>query len=153
MKNVVKVFLVLFIFSGLRAQTQNEKGLYIDNDGELFNGVIQKTDKNLKTTFTIKNGLIDGEAMCLYSSGQLMEKGNFVKGQKDEKWIRFNENGITIALAFYKNGKKTGTWFVFDDNGTKRFEMNYLEGQKTGIWTNWDEQGLILASKNYSQLN
>ena len=26
MKNVVKVFLVLFIFSGLRAQTQNEKG-------------------------------------------------------------------------------------------------------------------------------
>jgi antitoxin component YwqK of YwqJK toxin-antitoxin module len=31
--------------------------------------------------------------------------------------------------------------------------MNYLEGQKTGIWTNWDEQGLILASKNYSQLN
>ena len=153
MKNVVKVFLVLFIFSGLRAQTQNEKGLYIDNDGELFNGVIQKTDKNLKTTFTIKNGLIDGEAMFLYSSGQLMEKGNFVKGQKDEKWIRFNENGITIALAFYKNGKKTGTWFVFDDNGTKRFEMNYLEGQKTGIWTNWDEQGLILASKNYSQLN
>ena len=153
MKKVVIVVLSVLSFGFLNAQTQNDKGLYIDSDGELFNGTISKTQNSIKSDFNVKEGVIDGEASYYYASGQLMEKGVFTKGQKDEKWTRYNENGTTSAIAFYNLGKKTGTWLVYDENGKKRFEMNYTDGEKTGVWTNWDENGTVASTKDYSHAN
>lgn len=145
----------------MNAQKLNDKGLYVNYDeksailanGELFNGVVSESKDGIKSELTIKEGLVDGPANYYYASGQLMETGFFAKGQKDQKWTRYNENGTVSAIAFYALGKKTGTWLVFDENGKKRFEMNYSDGQKTGIWTSWDEAGAIVSSKNYSQVN
>ena len=157
-----KIALILSVFSlsFLNAQTQNDKGLYINENnapglfnGDLFNGVISKTQNGIKSDFTVKEGVIDGEATYFYASGNVMEKGMFTKGRKDQKWIRYNENGSTAAIAFYNLGKKTGTWLVFDENGKKRFEMNYTDGEKTGVWTNWDENGAVASTKNYSLAN
>lgn len=153
MKKVIFLVLSVLSFSFLNAQTQNDKGLYIDSEGELFNGTITQTQNGLKSEFQVKDGLISGDANYYYASGKLMENGSFTNGQKDHKWIRYNENGTTSAIAFYSLGKKTGTWLVFDENGKKRFEMNYLNGEKTGVWTNWDENGSVASSKDYSQAN
>lgn len=153
MKKVVFLVLSVLGFSFLNAQTQNDKGLYIDSDGELFNGTISKTQNNIKSDFNVKEGVIEGDASYYYASGQLMEKGTFTKGQKDQKWIRYNENGTTSAIAFYNLGKKTGTWLVYDESGKRRFEMNYTDGEKTGVWTNWDENGTVASTKDYSHAN
>lgn len=153
MKKVVFLVLSVLSLSLLTAQTQNDKGLYIDSDGELFNGIVTQTQNELRSEFQVKEGIIDGEAKYFYASGKLMETGTFTKGQKDQKWIRFNENGATSAVAFYNLGKKTGTWLVFDDNGKKRFEMNYMDGEKTGTWTSWNETGAVVSTKDYSKLN
>jgi len=153
MKKVVILVLSVLAFSFLNAQNLNDKGLYIDSDGELFNGTISKTQNNIKSDFTVKEGVIEGEATYYYASGKLMEKGMFTKGQKDQKWVRYNENGTTSAIAFYNLGKKTGTWLVYDERGNKRFEMNYTDGEKTGIWTSWDENGTVAGTKDYSQAN
>lgn len=159
MKNIALI-LSVFSLSFLNAQTQNDKGLYIDDSnnaglasGQLFNGVISKTQNGIKSDFNVKEGVIDGEATYFYASGNLMEKGIFTNGKKDQKWTRYNENGTTSAIAFYSLGKKTGTWVVFDESGKKRFEMNYADGEKTGVWTNWDENGAVASTKNYSQVN
>jgi antitoxin component YwqK of YwqJK toxin-antitoxin module len=160
MKKVV--FLVLSALSfGLNAQKLNEKGLYVNYDensailynSELFNGIVSETKDGIKAELTIKEGVVDGPVNYYYASGNLMETGVFTKGQKDQKWIRFNENGTTSAIAFYNLGKKSGTWLVFDDMGKKRFEMNYADGEKTGIWTSWDENGAVISTKDYSQAN
>ena len=82
-----------------------------------------------------------------------METGSFDNGKKDQKWLRYTENGSISAVAFYSLGKKTGTWLVFDDKNNKRFEMNYNNGEKTGVWTSWDENGLVANTKDYSQTN
>src|SRR4051812_2815852 len=157
-----KIALILSVFSlsFLSAQVQNDKGLYIENgsrpdlaNGNLFNGVISKTQDGIKSDFTVKEGVIEGEATYYYASGNVMEKGMFAKGQKDQKWTRYNENGTVSAIAFYALGKKAGTWVVFDDNGKKRFEMNYADGEKTGVWTNWNESGAVVSTKNYSIAN
>ena len=160
MKKVLIVVLSVLSFGSLSSQTQNDKGLYINDDntpglfnGELFNGVISKVDNGVKSEFTVKEGVIEGEAKYYYASGKLMESGMFTKGQKDQKWIRYNENGTTSAIAFYNLGKKTGTWLVYDENGKKRFEMNYTNGDKTGIWTSWDENGIVASTKDYTQVN
>ena len=160
MKKVVIVVLSALSFGFLNSQTQNDKGLYINDNstpglfnGELFNGVISKTQNGIKSEFTVKEGVVEGEATYYYASGKVMEKGMFTKGQKDQKWVRFNENGSTSAIAFYNVGKKTGTWLVFDETGKKRFEMNYTDGEKTGVWTNWDENGAVAGTKDYSHAN
>ncbi len=157
MKKLVVIVLSVLITGVINAQIQNEKGLYIDNssnpglfNGPLFNGVISKVQDGVKADFTVKEGIIDGEATYFYASGNKMETGTFTKGQKDQKWTRYNENGTVSAIAFYNLGKKTGTWLVYDETGKKRFEMNYNNGEKTGVWTNWDENGAVASTKNYN---
>ena len=150
MKKLALVVLSIVSLNYLNAQTQNDKGLYVDSEGNLFTGVVEKTQNAIKTDYTVKEGVISGEATYYYASGNKMETGTFTNGQKDQKWVRFNENGTTSAIAFYNLGKKTGTWLVFDENGKKRFEMNYSNGEKTGVWTNWDETGAIASTKNYN---
>ncbi len=132
------------------AQTLNDKGLYIDSEGNLFNGVVQKTENNIKTDFNVKDGVINGDVTYYYASGNKMETGTFTNGVKDLKWTRFNQNGSLSAIAFYKAGKKDGTWLVYDETGKKRFEMNYNNGEKTGVWTSWDEAGAVAGTKNYN---
>lgn len=141
---------MLFIIGTTSAQTLNDKGLYIDSEGELFTGTVSTVKNNIKNELAVKNGVISGTANYYYTSGKLMESGTFENGLKDKKWIRFNENGTISATAFYNLGKKTGTWLVYDDLGNKRFEMNYNNGDKTGIWTNWGDDGSILSTKSYA---
>ncbi|MBL7912318.1 MAG: toxin-antitoxin system YwqK family antitoxin [Bacteroidia bacterium] len=149
MKKLVVIVLSVLITGVTNAQIQNEKGLYIDSEGNLFNGTIEKTVNAVKTDFTVKEGVVNGEATYYYASGNKMETGMFTNGQKDQKWTRFNENGTVSAIAFYNVGKKTGTWLVYDETGKKRFEMNYNNGEKSGVWTNWDETGAVASTKNY----
>lgn len=145
--------LAVLVGLNLNAQQLNEKGLYITSDNELFSGVIASTNNSVKSEISVKDGVVNGEATYFYASGKVMESGMFTDGKKDQKWMRYNENGTTSAIAFYSLGKKSGTWLVFDEKGTKRFEMNYANGEKTGVWTNWDENGLVVNSKNYSIAN
>jgi antitoxin component YwqK of YwqJK toxin-antitoxin module len=160
MKKSVFILAALLSLNVLHAQTLNEKGLYVDDNytaalfnGELFNGVVTKTQDGIKSEFTVQEGVLNGAANYYYASGKLMESGTFTKGQKDQKWVRFTENGAVSAIAFYNLGKKTGTWLVFDENNKKRFEMNYDNGEKSGVWTSWDENGAVAATKIYGQLN
>lgn len=159
MKKLV-VISMLVVGLGLHAQTLNEQGLYIDNDsdnalfhGKLFNGTVSKTQDNIKSELSVKEGVIEGPANYYYASGKLMETGSFTKGLKDQKWVRYNESGSISAIAFYSMGKKTGTWLVFDEAGKKRFEMNYNNGDKTGVWTSWDENGAVASTKDYTNVN
>lgn len=153
MKNLAILALSLILSTGMGAQTQNDKGLYIDNEGDLFSGVITKTENGIKSELTVKEGALTGAASYYYTSGKLMESGTFTNGAKDMKWTRYNENGTVSAIAFYNLGKKTGTWLVYDEKGNKRFEMNYHDGEKAGVWTSWDESGAVAGTKDYSKVN
>ncbi len=153
MKKLIFLPLALMVSGFLNAQTLNENGLYIDNEGELFSGTITKTQNDVKSEFSVKEGLINGVANYYFASGKLMESGIYNNGEKDQKWVRYTETGSVSAIAFYNLGKKTGTWLVYDEKGNKRFEMNYSDGNKTGVWTSWDENGSVAGTKDYSKVN
>ncbi|MGZ3901412.1 MAG: toxin-antitoxin system YwqK family antitoxin [Bacteroidia bacterium] len=153
MKKLIFISTLVFTYIFSAAQQLNDKGLYITGDGELFTGILTAQKENVKSELTVKDGIVNGEAVYYYASGKVMETGMFNNGKKDQKWIRYNESGTTNAVAFYNMGKKTGTWLVYDDNGKKRFEMNYIDGEKSGTWTNWDENGMVVSTKNYSISN
>lgn len=133
---------------------QNDKGLYANVDGSLYNGILETEENGIKkSVIEVKEGQINGEVKYFYASGKLMEVGMFTNGLKSGKWTRYNEAGSTIGIAAYKHGKKDGTWIVWDDNGKKRFEMSYSNGEKTGVWNSWDENGTLVSLKDYGQIN
>jgi antitoxin component YwqK of YwqJK toxin-antitoxin module len=152
MKTLALAFMCLVSLAA-SAQQLNDKGLYVNSEGDLFSGVITSHVNGNKSDITVKEGVVSGEATYYYASGNVMEKGIYTQGKKDQKWTRFNENGTVAAVAFYSLGNKSGTWMVYDEQGKKRFEMNYDNGQKTGVWTSWDENGAIASTKDYSKVN
>jgi antitoxin component YwqK of YwqJK toxin-antitoxin module len=153
MKNLITLCF-FFLVTAASAQTLNEKGFYIDNEGNLFSGVITAMNNNVKSEMEVKAGVISGKADYYYANGRLMESGMMVNGLKDGQWTRFAENGFTSAIGFYSVGKKSGTWTVFDETGKKRMEMNYNNtGEKTGTWTSWDEKGIVSNTKTYGGAN
>jgi antitoxin component YwqK of YwqJK toxin-antitoxin module len=146
-------FFLLTMFVNAQVK-QNENGLYANADGSLYTGTLETTENGLKKSeIEIKDGLQSGEANYYYASGKLMETGFYDKGQKDGKWLRYNNTGVNVGLAIYNLGKKNGTWIVWDDAGKKRFEMHYHMNEKTGVWQNWDEKGELISTKDYTQVN
>lgn len=152
MKKLV-VFCFFFFAVAANAQQLNEKGLYVDNEGNLFSGVITAMNNGVKAEMEVKEGLLAGKAKYFYNNGNLMESGNMQNGLKEGEWTRYTVSGLTSAIGFYSSGKKTGTWLVFDETGKKRMEMNYSNGEKAGMWTSWDENGTVASTKNYGGAN
>jgi antitoxin component YwqK of YwqJK toxin-antitoxin module len=152
MKKLILI-VALSLTGMLSAQTLNDKGIYVDEEGQPFNGIVAKTQDGIRSDYSVKNGVVNGPAHYYYASGAKMETGMFLEGQRNDKWIRFTEKGNISAIAFYKAGKKDGTWIVFDDNGKKILEMNYSNGAKSGIWSQWDANGQLISTKDFSKLN
>ncbi|MDX2171670.1 MAG: toxin-antitoxin system YwqK family antitoxin [Bacteroidota bacterium] len=149
MKKLVLSLVALVVIGGMDAQQLNEKGLYIDSEGELFTGTISSVNQSVKNELAVKDGVISGTANYYYASGKLMESGVFENGEKNNQWTLYSEKGSILAIAYYNKGKKTGTWLVYDENGKKRYEMSYTNGDKTGVWTNWGDDGSIVSTKSY----
>lgn len=152
MKNLI-IICFFFLMTAANAQTLNEKGLYIDSEGNLFSGKITALNNGVRSEMEVKDGILNGTANYFYASGKVMEAGMMLQGSKDGKWTRYNENGMTSAIGFYSLGKKSGTWVVFDETGKKRMEMNYNNGEKSGTWTSWDENGTVASTKTYGGAN
>ena len=152
MKNLILICF-FFLVGAVNAQSLNEKGLYIDSEGNLFSGAITSMNNDVRSEMEVKNGVISGKATYFFASGKIMEAGMMANGMKDGQWTRYNETGLTSAVGFYSAGKKSGTWTVFDEAGKNRMEMNYSNGEKAGTWTSWDESGAIASTKNYGGAN
>ncbi len=150
MKRIVAVVMLAVLITGAYAQKVNSKGLYIDENDQLFSGTISSINNAVKSELTVVNGEINGVAKYYDLSGKLIESGTFLNGVKNDKWIRYNSTGSISAIAFYNLGKKHGTWIVYDDAGLKRMEMIYENGEKVGTWNTFDEAGAVVSSKNYA---
>ncbi len=153
MKKLLAFLLLFFVQDLITGQTVNSNGLYVNDKGKLFSGIVKSTENGVQAEYSVINGVLEGNAKFYYAGGKLMESGMYAAGLKNDKWIRYTEAGSVSAIAFYKQGKKSGTWVVYGDNGNKRCELNYTDGQKSGIWTSWNEEGQITESKDYSKLN
>ncbi len=150
-----KLAIVCFLFfaAAANAQQLNEKGLYIDSEGNLFSGIITAMNNGTRSEMEVKEGVINGKATYYFASGKIMEAGMMANGLKNGQWTRFTETGLTSAIGFYEAGKKNGTWTIFDEAGKKRMEMNYSNGEKSGTWTSWDETGAVASTKVYGGAN
>ena len=78
-----------------------------------------------------------------YSADQLLvETGAFLDGRPHGEWMRYNEEGKTIAQATYTFGSKEGRWLIWTDDATILYEINYANNEKISAfkWRAEDQQ-------------
>lgn len=90
-----------------------------------------------------------GEFRVYFNNGQLNEIRYYRKNVMSGHWITWNEKGIRVGEAGYKNGLKHGKWLVWSDEGNLLYEMYYSKGMKRGTWKNYNEQGEVIDTRTF----
>ena len=88
------------------------------------------------------DGLLDGDYLELYASGEIRAKAFFIKG---EGYIQYYyENGKMMKQGNYSNNNEEGLWTFYYENGNKRSEGYYNNGKKEGTYKCWDKFGRLI---------
>lgn len=80
------------------------------------NPQLEKEGKHIKVTYLNDNNTVS-------------ETGYLLNGKSDGKWMKFDEKGNVVTVAFYNQGKKEGTWMVWHDNGATLYELEYVDNK------------------------
>lgn len=87
----------------------------INDIGTLENGTgtvkVYNEENNLKTIATYKDGILHGESIKYYNSGQIAMKGNYFDGSRCGKWYRYDKKGN------------------LKENGEREFKIDCQKGQ------------------------
>ncbi len=122
-------------------------------DAEFKNGYgINKWEYYRKNKLTIsvnlKDGYMDGEFTEFYPSGDIKEKGRYIKGQKDGTWETLKSDGIIKQTEVFEKGEKIKTITYYTDGKVDR-ERNFKNGKEHGIDKQYTWEGDLKSEKNY----
>ncbi len=82
-------------------------------------------------------------------NGVLIEKGEFVNGEKNGEWITYSRKGKLIRKLNFDNGFLNGKVELFYVNGKPKVTGQFENGKKIGQWTYYTLKGKILAEGSY----
>lgn len=119
-----------------------------------MNGQIEEKSLDGKSTLfyvPVNDGLEEGQASGIYSTGEKLMTRNYEKGQVEGEFIQWWPNGNKRYLLNYKHNQLDGKQLVFYPNGDRHEESNYLEGTVEGIQRVWNEHGQLVS--NYTIRN
>jgi antitoxin component YwqK of YwqJK toxin-antitoxin module len=118
------------------------KGSYKPFSGKCT--VLYNNTNIVKTQFTFRDGLLNGEAITWYKNGQIRRKGNYSKGLISGRWTFFDERGNKIIEANYKNDSLNGSYTVLFSNGKVKEKGEFYRNKQAGKWVYYNEKGDIL---------
>lgn len=85
----------------------------------------------------------------IYYENGLIREERFYNSNKDKTgiWISYNENGIKIAEASFKNDKKDGFWKFYTDNKLIMI-LEYKNGKRIKSFMYNEKEGLVASIKS-----
>ncbi len=128
-------------------------GLSYDKNGKLLHGkfVQFSDDEQTKKVYHFNHGILTGEFLICTLNGDLLEKGNYMDGQKHGKWTNWSLAGIKTGEVKFNYGQRDGKWQIWDENGVLRYVMFYEVGEKVGKWQVYSESGELELEKEYTK--
>lgn len=107
----------------------------------------------LKYEYTLKNGKKDGIALKYYESGELMQKSNWIEGEKVGKSFTYYKNGEKKYVADFENSKQDGWTFHYDSSGNLKAKQKFVEGHLDGEFEEYYANGELLSkgTNNYKK--
>ncbi|QXP58395.1 toxin-antitoxin system YwqK family antitoxin [Olleya sp. HaHaR_3_96] len=152
---------ILFIFPLSLSDDNIQKRIIRDGNYNIecfvsFDNTI--SPKANKTYFWFKSGEIhktqsDVGGLVLHKSykklfkrNQLIEKGDFNMGLKDNFWKKWYLNGSLKEVIQWNKGDKQGRYIAYDSLGNIEVQGNYKNNMKSGVWIS-KEKDTILYKK------
>ncbi|MCX7547580.1 toxin-antitoxin system YwqK family antitoxin [Xanthomarina sp. F1114] len=110
-----------------------------------------KDSKEIMTLEHYNNeGVLAGESLVYYKSGQIAEKRFYKKGKLDGKATWFYENGKVMKVYTYKDGLLHGEAKFYTSAGVLEIEGQYKNDRKDGVWKYYKEDGTLSEEKDYT---
>ena len=121
--------------------------------GKIFIGKWVYYHNNSDRIMTIEhyndNGVLEGEKLVYYETGQVAEKSNYVNGEIDGISLWYAPNGKVLKEFSYKNGILDGVSKYYNDAGQLLAEGAYRNDKKHGIWKYY-ENGKLTEEKDFT---
>ncbi len=111
----------------------------------------ESSDEKIKeeNLVLVKDGIFTewypGKKKIKYQGGQ-DELGN-----RDGKWVFYDENGTEMSYTLFNKGKKDGFSLVKYPNGNIHYTGEYQNDKMVGVWTTYDTEGNILSKKDFGK--
>ena len=111
----------------------------------------ESSDEKIKeeNLVLVKDGIFTewypGKKKIKYQGGQ-DELGN-----RDGKWVFYDEKGSEISYTLFNKGKKDGFSLVKYPNGNIHYTGEYQNDKMVGVWTTYDTEGNILSKKDFGK--
>ena len=105
-----------------------------------------------KLDFIWKDGLIYKKKSDIPFTGELIkkkDKGFFLNGKPEGKWLRYFDNGKIHIKYYYLNGKKNGLWETYYKHGQLRVKETWINGSRQGKFEYYYENGNLKIKGKY----
>lgn len=109
---------------GTRKVVKTNEGTYLVKDFYL-DGQLQMTGTYLSKKLEKRTGVFT----TYYKNGQVEEKGGYIKGEKEGKWLIYYENGQLDAEIPYAQNLLHGTILTYWENGTLKRKDIFSNGE------------------------
>lgn len=137
-------FLLLLAFTA--AQAQQKVAIYYNQRWE----VTKKENAAYTRLAIMPDSLIqqgqlyemdfDKAVADYYSSGKVLARGNYSKGEKQGPWLFYYHNGQLQCQGSYEKGKPAGLWKFWRENGQQEQEVEY-DRKQMKVQSLWSESG------------
>ena len=95
-------------------------------------------NQNILSVENYAEGELEGESFTLTLEGDTIERGLYVDGLEDGKWIYVNDS--VLVEGTYNLGKREGVWKTYYPNGklkrSEPYHDNELDGKSVFYWEN-----------------
>lgn len=96
-----------------------------------------------------KGGILDGQCILSYPSGQTKMECYYVEGQLHGPSKFFSEAGRLLVATWFLEGRREGKSLGFYQSGAKAFIQRFRSGLWHGIQEYWYENGNLKSRMEY----
>ncbi|RNL49715.1 energy transducer TonB [Pedobacter jejuensis] len=115
-----------------------------------------RTTSNQNLDLLKKETFIDAKLNVLngnyreYFNGRVVLEGVYLKGNKNDLWIRYDSLGKTLESETYKMDMLNGPYISYWPNGNIMEAGSYVNGKLDGDWKLYTESGELKSIKNFN---
>jgi antitoxin component YwqK of YwqJK toxin-antitoxin module len=153
----MKWFMCIFMLATLACNsevtiTEDEIGagvFYAKDSYSAYSGscfVVFNNTNQVKAKFTYKNGVLHGESLAWYKSGQIRRRGYYCKGLISGKWEFWDEAGNKTIEANYESDNLNGPYISLYANGVVKEKGAFSGNRRFGEWNLYNKEGQLLSS-------
>ena len=84
------------------------------------------------------------ERLEYHETGQLLSRGQLLKGERHGVWNSYYENGMPWSQVNYDAGTEHSTYRTYHPNGEPAIEGAYDQGTRIGTWSFYGEDGNMI---------